>query len=422
MTTDGSRLEPPVPETPLPTQRREQSTGPDRLLTPTFVVVVAAATAYFAAMGMLLPVLPRYVEKELDGNGFEVGLGVGAFAVSAALVRPLVGRLGDRLGRRPLAVVGAAIAAVSIALYGLVPAVFALVGFRLLTGLGEAAFFVGAATAAQDLSPTDRRGEAASFFSVSIYTGLAFGPFIGEALYRSGGAGRVWLVASVLAGLGSVTALLIPAELGRRSADAPVPTERTLLHPAAIMPGSILLMGLIGFAAFTSFLSLHLEGLGIDDAGPFFLVYGVTILLIRIFGAKVPDRFGAVRTTTVALGAIAAGVATIATVSAVPAIYAATVVFSVGMAFLFPALFGLVVSAAPDDERSHAVGSFSLFFDLSQGLGAPLLGIFVTLAGTDRAAFVAGALIALVGLVVARFRLPRGETGPVAAGAVAAID
>lgn len=397
----------------------------DRLLTPTFAVIVVSATAYFSAMGMLLPVLPRYVEDELSGNGFEVGLVVGAFAVSAAAIRPMVGRLGDRYGRRPLAVVGAAVAAVSIALYGVVPALVALVAFRLLTGLGEAGFFVGAATAAQDLSPPDRRGEAASFFSISIYTGLAFGPFLGELLYKSGGADRVWLVAAVLSGISALAALLIPAELGRRAPGDEPSGPRRLLHPAAVMPGSILLLGLIGFAAFGSFLSLHLEELGIDDAGPFFLVYGISVLLVRVFGAKLPDRFGAVRTTTVALACIALGIGTIAAVSLPVVIYAATVVFSLGMALLFPALFGLVVERAPDRERSHAVGTFSLFFDLSQGLGAPLLGVFVTLTGTDRSAFVVGALVALAGIVVARIRLPRpylGGDDPVVAVARPAVD
>lgn len=384
-----------------------ESTGPEKLLTPTFVVIVAAGSAYFGAMGMLLPVLPRYVENELDGNGFAVGMSVGAFAVSAALVRPLVGRLGDKLGRRPLAVFGAALAAVSIACYGIIPSAIALIGFRLVTGLGEAGFFVGAATAAQDLSPPNRRGEAASFFSVSIYSGLAFGPFVGEKLYQSGGPSLVWMVAAALAAIGSVTALLIPASLGRRPAGQAAPERGPFLHPAAVMPGSILLMGLLGFAAFTSFLALHLESLGIEDAGPFFLVYGVTILAIRVVGARVPDRLGAVRTATISLVAIAVGVAAISLVEATALIYAATVVFSIGMGLLFPALFSLVVSTAPDQERSHAVATFSLFFDLSQGLGAPVLGIFVTLSGTDRAAFVVGALIAVAGIVVARIRLPK---------------
>ena len=400
----------------------EPNRAPERLISPIFVVIVVSATAYFTALAMLLPVLPRYVKDELGGNGFDIGLVVGAFAVSAALIRPLVGRLGDRLGRRPLAVFGAAVAGLSIAFYGVLPALLALVGFRLLTGLGEAGFFVGAATAAQDLSPPNRRGEAASFFSVAIYTGLAFGPFLGEALYKSGGADRVWFVSAGLAGMSALAAMFIPKELGRQEPGAEPSGTRTFLHPAAVVPGSILLLGLIGFAAFSSFLSIHLESLGIDDAGPFFLVYGISVLAVRIFGARIPDRFGAVRTTTVALACISVGMVTISVVSAAAVLYGATVVFSFGMALLFPALFGLVIEQAPDNERSHAVGTFSLFFDLSQGVGAPLLGVFVTLTGTDRAAFAVGSAVALVGIVVARIRLPGANGVAPASVPVAAAD
>lgn len=387
------------------------ASGDERLLTSTFVVIVVAGLGYFTAMGMLLPVLPRYVEDELGGGGLEVGAAVGAFAVSAALIRPLVGRLGDRLGRRPLAAVGAGLAALSIAGYGLVASLPVLVAFRLLTGLGEAGVFVGLATAAQDLSPDHRRGEAASFFSIAIYGGLAIGPFVGEVIYRSGGAGVVWLTATGLAALGALLALWIPGDLGRQPSD-PGPTtdaeppRRRLLHPAAVVPGTILLMGLVGFTAFGAFLAIHLEDLGIDDAGPYFLIYGITVLVVRIFGARVPDRLGAVRTTTLALLAVASGMAIITVVDAPPGIYVGTFVFSVGMSLLFPALFSLVVNAAPPAERSHAVGTFSLFFDLSQGAGAPLLGIVVDLTGTDRAAFATAVVIALAGLVMARVRLP----------------
>lgn len=392
-----------------------------RLVTPTFVLITVAALGYFTALGMHLPVLPRYVEDELGGSGLAVGVAVGAFAVSAALVRPAVGRLGDTVGRRPLAVVGGTIAAVSIAGYGLVASLPVLVGFRLLTGLGEAAFFVGVATAVQDLAPDDRRGEAASFFSTSIYGGLSTGPFLGEVLYRNGGASPVWLVSAALAGVGAAVALLIPGHLGRAVPQALVEGEvapvaegprRRFLHPAAVMPGTILLLGLMGFAAFGSFLAIHLDDLGIDDAGPYFLLYGASVLVMRILGARVPDRFGAVRTTTLSLLAIAVGCLTIATVDAGAAIAVGTLVFSVGMSLLFPALFGLTVNRASASERSHAVGTFSLFFDLSQGVGAPVLGIVVDLAGSDRAAFVTAAAIALAGLVMARIRLPR----PAAAG------
>ncbi len=374
----------------------------DRLVTPLFALITASGLFYFLAMGSLLPTLPRYVENELGGNGFEVGLVVGAFAVSAALIRPNAGRIGDLVGRRQMAVIGSAIAAASIAPLGLVHAVWFLVVVRLVTGVGEAAFFIGAATAAQDLSPDHRRGEAASFFSIAIYGGLAFGPAAGEWIYRTHGASTEWAFATASCTLSLVLALFIPRDLGRATNPPP---RRGILHPAAILPGSVLLLGLIGFAGFASFVPLYVDSIGVADAGPFFLAYGLIVLAVRVVGAKVPDRFGAVRTSTFALLAIASGIGTVAVVQSVTGLWIGTVLLSLGMSLLFPALFILAVNNAPSDERSHAVGTFSLFFDLSQGLGAPVLGILVSLFGTERAAFFGGSAMACIGLVVANTKL-----------------
>ena len=89
-----------VPPQPLPDDER-------RLLSGTFAVIMLAGFTYFLALGAMLPTVPRYIEDELSGGGLEVGLGVGAFAVSAALLRPWLGRVGDLHGRRTLVVAGA---------------------------------------------------------------------------------------------------------------------------------------------------------------------------------------------------------------------------------------------------------------------------------------------------------------------------
>ena len=385
-----------------------QHTATTRLVTPLFALITASGLCYFLAIGFLLPTLPRYVEDELSGSGFEVGLVVGAFAVSAALVRPTAGRLGDVVGRRTMALFGAGVAAASILPLGLVHAVWFLVAIRLVTGVGEAAFFIGAATAAQDLAPDHRRGEAASFFSIAIYGGLAFGPAGGEWIYRNVGADETWIAAAVLAALSMVLAAFIPRDLGR--VDDP-PERRGLLHPAALLPGSVLLLGLIGFPGFAAFVPLYVDEIGVADAGPFFFAYGVIVLGVRIFGAKLPDRLGAVRTSTIALLAIAVGISVVAALESATGLWIGTVLLSIGMSLLFPALFILAVNGAPASERSHAVGTFSLFFDLSQGLGAPALGILVTVFGGERAAFIGGAVAAVAGLVLANTKL-RAAVGP----------
>lgn len=385
----------------------------ERLLTPLFALLIAAGLCYFLSIASLLPTLPLYVEEELGGSGLEVGIVVGAFAVSAALIRPTVGRLGDVVGRRSMALAGAGLAAVAVVPLGLVQAVWFLVVLRLVAGLGEACFFIGAATAAQDLAPDHRRGEAASLFSVAIYAGLAFGPMLGETIYKNVGSTATWLFAGGSAAVSFVLAWFIPRAMGRATNPAP---RRGLLHPAAVLPGSVLLMGILGFTGFVAFLPLYVDELGVDDAGPFFLLYGIIVLAVRIVGARLPDRLGPVRTSSYALVSIALGVGSIAAFASPAGVWVGTCFLAIGMSLLFPALFTLAVNNAPAEERSHAVGTFSLFFDLSQGLGAPALGLAVTGFGTERAAFVVGAMVAAAGLVLANTRL-RSAAGPVRASA-----
>ena len=95
-----------------------------RLFTRRFLVLCAASLAYFVALGSTWPVVPAFVEHDLGGGAVAVGLSVGAFGFSAALLRPVIGPLGDRKGRRFLLVLGSV--GVSTSLLLLVPATLML--------------------------------------------------------------------------------------------------------------------------------------------------------------------------------------------------------------------------------------------------------------------------------------------------------
>ncbi|MET0728385.1 MAG: MFS transporter [Acidimicrobiales bacterium] len=366
-------------------------TPAQRMVTGRFLIVTLATFAYFVGLGMLLPTLPRYVEDELGGDGFAVGLVVGSFAVSAALVRPWAGRIGDRHGRRILLSGGALLVGLTTLAYTQVDAVPALVALRLLTGIGEAAVFVGAATATQDMAPAHRRGEAASYFSVALYSGLALGPALGEHLADSSGYHRVWVVA----GLSSLAAAVLGLGTPRSPAQSVV-APTSLLHPSALGPGLVLMLGLIPFTGFAAFLAVYGPDIGLDDTGPVFFAYAGMILTIRIFGAKLPDRLGWRRASTMALVAVCFGALIIAVWASVAAVWVAAAALGIGMSLLYPALFSAALEGVPDHERSQAVSTFSLFFDLSQGIGAPLLGIVVALS-SERGAFAVSAVVAACG-------------------------
>ncbi len=376
-----------VPPQPLDDDERS-------LLSPEFAVVMLASFAYFTAMGALLPSVPRFVEDELGGGGVQVGIGVGAFAVSAALLRPVVGRIGDTRGRRILAVTGCSIVAVSILSYTLATSLWMLVLSRLLTGVGEAAAFVGVATAAQDLAPDHRRGEAASYFSVALYGGLAVGPPIGEALVAHGYT-TLWLVVAGSAGLAAVASIWIP-----RGKTVDHVGDRRFLQPDALWPGLILLLGLIPFTAFAAFVPLYAEDIGLGNVGGVFGLYAGLVLVIRIVGARLPDRLGWRRGSGLALCGVSTGILLIALWGSEASIWVAALALGAGMSLLYPSLFTAVMAAAPEEERSHAVGTFSVVFDLSQGLGATLIGVVVSLAGDNkRAGFAVAGALAFSGLV-----------------------
>ena len=378
-----------VPPQPLDDDERS-------LLSPQFAVVMVASFAYFVAMGALLPTVPRFVEDELGGGGVQVGIGVGAYAVSAALLRPWVGRIGDTRGRRVLAVVGSIVVAVSIVGYALATELWMLVVARLVTGAGEAAVFVGVATAAQDLAPDHRRGEAASYFSVALYGGLAVGPPVGESLVAHG-FNTVWFVLGGCAAFAAVAAMWIPRG---KTVDPATVGDRPFLQPDALWPGLILFLGLIPFTAFAAFVPLYAEDIGLSSVGGVFGLYAGLVLVIRIVGARLPDKLGWQRGSTLALVGVTVGISLIALWGSVASIWLAALALGCGMSLMYPSLFTAVMAAAPEEERSHAVGTFSVFFDLSQGFGATMVGVVVSLtSGNERAGFAAAGVMAFSGLV-----------------------
>ena len=118
----------------------------------------------------------------------------------------------------------------------------------------------------------------------------------------------------------------------------------------------MLFLGLIALAGYTAFLKLYGATVGLDDVGGFFLLYGCLVLVVRIFGARLPDRLGPLRGGTLALGGAAAAMIVIAAWPSVPGLVVGTVVFAFGMSMMYPnlmtlALVGVDESAARRGRR-----------------------------------------------------------------------
>ena len=185
-----------------------------------FVAVTAATGAFFVYVGMLVPLLPRFIEDELDAGELGVGLSLSTFAFAAIFARPVIGRLVMRYGRRRVMIGGSLLAGVAGFLCATVDSLPSLLAFRGLAGIGEAALFVGAATLVADLAPPHRRAEAASYFSVAVFGGLGVGPIIGEAVLGDDRFHLAFLVAAAFTVLAAVLSLAVPHSV-EPAADGP---------------------------------------------------------------------------------------------------------------------------------------------------------------------------------------------------------
>ncbi|MFA9445764.1 MFS transporter [Egicoccus sp. AB-alg6-2] len=368
-----------------------------RLFTPAFAALAAASLAYFTAAGMLLPALPRYVTSILGGGDIAVGLVFGTFSVSAVLLRPAAGVYGDRRGRRPLMLVGAFVFAVSVLAYGLATTPTILAGIRLVSGAGEALFFVGMLTTFTDLAPPQRRGEAMSLASLSLYLGIGIGPVAAEAIVGRFGFTGVWMATAAAAVLAASLVARVPETRPARCASSAA--RPRLVHPAGLLPGVVLMASIIGMAGFLAFVPLHVLDLGMSGAATVLLVFAGVVVLVRSAGARLPDALGPGRAIRTALVLSVAGLTIVGVWHTPLGLVSGAVILAVGIALLTPSVFALAVAVAPADERSQVMATTSAFIDIAFGAGPLGMGIVAAVAGRP-AVFLAGAVAAAAGLAV----------------------
>ena len=371
-----------------------------------FVLLWIAAFSFFTAGNTVLPVSSRFAAGPLGADSAGVGLAIGVFSVAALVLRPVVGWASDRFGRRPLLILGGSLTVAALALHLVVTSLPMFVVARSVFGIGDAFFFVSAVAAISDLAPPERRGEAINVGSLAVYLGLAFGPFLGETILAARDYTSVWIAAGVMAAATTVISLFVPetAPVALRPKDPDGKPQRSpLIHPAGLLPGSLLLAGTWGMAGFLAFVPLYLGTVGMGAAGPVLAEYALIVVSLRIIFVRLPDQIGAVPLSAFALIGSAVGMTILGIVRDPVGVYLGTAVFASGIAFLFPALLAVAVSRVDENERGSVVGTTTAFVDLSFGISPAVLGFLAGSIGLG-GAWIVSAVIAALGACVLAVR------------------
>jgi MFS family permease len=229
----------------------------------------------------------------------------------------------------------------------------------------------------------------------------------------------VWIVTAALYVASVGLSWIVPETLQRtpEAADEP-PAEHPLIHPRGVVPGLLALCGVWGMGPFFAFIPLMAEDLGLGTSAPFLGAFAIVVVLLRFFGATLPDRIGAASLTGTALVATAVGlvISGLAVGQVVPVgegLMLGTIVFGAGVAFTMPAIMAMAVVGVRPDERGSVVGTAGLFVDAAFGLSPAVLG-FIATATDYPATFLVSAVIAAIGAAYLLVRRP-GATVPATA-------
>ena len=378
--------------------------------------------------GIVLPILPLYV-SDLGAKPFTVGVVLSAYSAAQLVGSPILGRLSDRHGRRPVLVIALVGSAVGHVLTGLAGAVPLIIVARALDGFSGGSLSVAHAAAA-DLASPPERPRLFGLLGAGIALGFVAGPALGSLAAR-GGVRVPFFVAAALCAANAATAWWRLSALPRPVRSTP-PTgspgaaESAGVHGAAgarqpvgrsgmggafaligwsTLLGRMLLTALvlgIGFAGFESTFGLlgrERVGLTVGSAGLVFAGVGVVLSVVQGFLVKrVIGALGAVRTARLAVTINLVGFAVLIPATGWWGLVPALGLLTVGQGLWNPAMSTVLSAVAPEDRRGAMFGAQQAVGAASRIVG-PLvaLGLFGIATPVP---YAVGAALAVVGLMV----------------------
>ncbi len=149
------------------------------LRSPLFTIVLTVFIA-LVGFGIVIPLLPIYASR-YGASGFEIGLLLMSYSLMQFLLAPVLGKLSDRIGRRPVILVALFITTVSYVMLAYADSLWLLFLSRILAGMGGGDITVAQAYIA-DVTPPEKRARGMGYFGAAFGFGFMVGPMMGGLL------------------------------------------------------------------------------------------------------------------------------------------------------------------------------------------------------------------------------------------------
>jgi sugar porter (SP) family MFS transporter len=133
-----------------------------------------------------------FIEPEFGLDKIELGWSVASLTLTATLAMMLSGPLSDRLGRRPVLKIAAALFAISAVASAIAPSFVTLVAARMIGGFGVGAALIIAPMYIGEIAPAAMRGRMVSFNQLNIVVGISAAFFSNYLILRFGESELAW--------------------------------------------------------------------------------------------------------------------------------------------------------------------------------------------------------------------------------------
>lgn len=386
-------------------------------------ILMAAAFIDMVGFAMVFPLLPFYAMR-LGGADWIIGPLIASFSIAQLASSPLWGRLSDRIGRRPILLIGLSAAGVAYIVFGLANSVWLLFLSRFVQGAGGGTTGVIQAYVSDSTDAADR-AKGLGWLSASTSAGVMIGPAIGSLAAHWGPAAPGFLAAGLCA-LNVLFAWRYLPESRSGQVHAPRRSIRAAVwhvmrHPGEPVPRLIWIYasGMGAFASMSAVMALYLHsrfGITEKTIGWIFLYIGALSVVMRalVLGWLV-DRLGETRVMQIGAMVLVLG---LALYPVPPTIWLAGLVIPLvpmGTALLFPSVTALSSGRSDPKEVGQTMGVQQAYGGMARVLGPMWSTPVFQLLGRGAPFEVAAVLMAGVLLMALQVRGARVQPEPAVA-------
>ena len=400
-------------------------------------LLIIFVTVFIDLLGfaIVLPLLPLY-GKHFEAGDWTLAFLMASFSAMQFIFAPIWGRVSDRVGRRPILILGLAGSTVFYALFGYATSLGKdglLLGVGALTwlfitrmgaGIAGATITTAQAYIADITGPKDR-AKGMALIGAAFGIGFTFGPLLGAAFVSgetdAAPSAAPGYVAAVLSGIALLSAIFVlPESLSKES----VPVRRHWLDVAsfryAVSRPSVglilatMFLSTFAFAQFETTLSLLTKHLGLAQKNNFYVFAYIGFILalsqgflVRRLVPKIGEiRMGLAGTVLMAAGLVLIGLS--GQLKNIVMLYCVLPVSVVGFSALTPSLQSLLSLRTDASQQGSILGLGQSMSAMARILG-PLAGIPLFFLDIGYPYWTAAGLMAVALLMVLGLR--GGATG-----------